>query len=70
MAKIKLLAVVVPFIKRKIDDPSQGYHARVFQVEMSSKFVSQTAKHGVDDWASVGAKEHGVAISRASFLLD
>ena len=37
---------------------------------MSGKFVSQSTKYGVDDWTSVGAKEHGVALSCASFLLN
>ena len=47
--KIKLLAVVVPFIERKINNPGKGHHARVFKVEMSSKFISQATKHSVDD---------------------
>ena len=70
MPKVKLLTTLIPFVKRKINNPSKRHDRWVLKIKVRGKFITQAPQYRVNNRARISAKEHCIAINCTSFLLN
>ena len=68
VTEVNFLRFFVVFVKRKISNPSKRNFVFVFQVEVRGKFIAESAKNFINNFAFIGAKKHRIARLCASFF--